>query len=543
MTENTKEYILTGSGNVALGHQWDLSKGATRVGYPAPTCTTAGVWVYTCGNGCGLTKNESAPALGHSWKKAASLPTGETSKAATCIADGLQCYTCKNNCGLTKTEVVYKTGEDHIWAYMPNFNLNMTAEQVAAKVANLRCGETFTAQRYCSLSTCPASANVVTYVANGPEHTYYDVNNADNLAKIKKLAKIGDTIVVDGVTVVTYLVAGDCTKVASYRLNCTAGCGMFKSFEISEGFNTGAHTIIYAQGAQRGTGYQEYKPAQKCAQTNADGTLKQYSTGYWYCGVKTCPLYEKSVSKWDAGNYETFYAYSTHLNPETGAPITYKDVPDPAISGAASLTEARNVKAPVDENGNVTYAIDIPGTSLVWLYVAEVSCSNDQVVVGGLFCTDCSNAQLVLTDTANQAVAQIGTTRVAYHTTGVKTTVVDPTCTSYGYTEEACSYCHYTVQYNYKAIVDHKFDTANKTEVSASCDRDGYSIVKCTECDLLKTTIIPAFGHKNAAGETLTTSCLDNYAIDRKCAACTKVFVPAHEFDANGKCVRCGVAK
>jgi hypothetical protein len=308
---------------------------------------------------------------------------------------------------------------------------------------------------------------------------------------------------------------------------------MFKSFEISEGFNTGAHDVVFAYAPVYTEGYKNVN--ETCDQT------KEHLIGYWYCGVKTCPLYEKAVGA--KTNYEKFTKFSTHLNPETGAPITYKDVPDPAISGAASLAEARNVKAPVDENGNVTYAIDIPGTSLVWLYVAEVSCSNDQVVVGGLFCTDCSNAQLVLTDTVNQAAAQIGTTRVAYHTSGVKTTAVLATCTSYGYTEEACSYCHYTVQYNYKAIVDHKFDTANKTEVSASCDRDGYSIVKCTECDLLKTTIIPAFGHKNAAGETLTTSCLDNYAIDRKCAACTKIFVPAHEFDANGKCVRCGVAK
>ena len=525
--EHKKEYLLSGEGKEALGHEWDKADGATWTGNPEPTCTSTGVYVITCANGCNTKKNETAPAKGHDF-----TGTKTTIETATCVKDGTVSVACKNpGCLETQTVVVPK-GND---LASHDYTIITVDGEYTTTLPTLKCGKSCVVVFSCSRDNCPAKVNPATCTVKNEDHKYYDTTVAANLNAIKALTNAGEDVaaakIMDTtdptVVAVQYMVAGDCTKAATYRLNCLEDCGMFKSFEISEGFNTGAHSIVYASYAAQ--------VANTC--TEKDGTnLKEYVIGYWYCSVKTCPLYSTTRGDKTKG---TFTTYSSHLNAE-GKAITYKDVPDAAISGAASLAEARNVKAPVDENGNTIYSVDIPGTSLVWLYIADVSCSNDGVSLGGFYCVNCKNANFGTVDTEAQVKAQVYQTKETFHTL-VATNVVPSTCTSYGYTEKACAKCFYTVQTNFDAIDDHAY-TVVETK-PAYCERDGYVVEQCTGCKVYKTTITPATGHHNSDNVKIGFSCLDDMSSNRTCKDCKKKVYPVHTYGADNKCTICGEEK
>lgn len=516
---NSKEYLLSGKGKEATGHEWRENKGADYAYNPAPTCTSAGVVTITCANGCGTKKTEMAPAKGHDFKNG----TQTTIEAATCVKDGSASIKCKN-CTETQTVVLAKSDKYHNFNYISAGDIYGHSAVVDA-IEDLKCGQTLNVVFSCNVEGCPAKVNPATYTVKNDDHKYYDTTDAEKYEAIKAKKNKGDTIVENGVTAVECVVAGDCTKVASYRLNCLEGCGMFKSFEIAEGFNTGAHSIVLATTAT--------KYANTCEEKK-DGALVEYIIGGYYCSVETCPLYSE-----EGAVTASFKTYSSHLNAK-GEAITYKDVPDAAISGAATLEEAMKVKAPVDENGNVTYAIDIPGTSLVWMYVADVSCSNDGVTLGGFYCVNCGKDQSKLTNTAK---AQIYMTNDQYHSVEVQPTV-SATCTTYGYTEKTCTKCFYTVQYVFNDVAEHGdfgFDVVESKP--ANCERDGYEIKQCKGCKVFVTEVLKATGHVNAGGDKLTGDCLNDFAINRTCKNCTKEIFWNHVYSADNKCTLCGEKK
>ena len=523
--ENVKEYLLSGEGKEATGHEWAKSEGAEWKGSPAPTCTATGVYVITCANtGCGATKNETAVATGHDF-----TGTKTVVEAATCVKDGSATVACKNGCGESQTVVLPKSDEYHVFNYI-SAGATYGHDNVVAAIAALKCGQSLDVVFSCSTDNCPAKVNPATYTVVNDSHKYYDTTDADNLKAIKDKKNVGDKIydtTNTSLVAVECVVAGDCTKVAAYRLNCLEGCGMFKSFEVTEGFNTGAHSVVYSSPAAH--------VANKC--TEKDGTaLKEYVIGYWYCSVKTCPLYSETVGDKTKG---TFTVYSSHLTAD-GKAVSYKDVPDAAISGAATLAEAQTVKAPVDENGNTIYSVAIPGTSLVWMYVADVTCANDGVTLGGFYCVNCGSNQSKLT---NEAKAVIYKTNDAHHTLVTKPAVAS-TCTTYGYTEKTCVNCFYTVQTNFNAIDDHSFVVV-ETKAS-TCERDGYVISRCTGCKVYNTVVDKADGHRIMSGDTvvayLTGNCLDDLSVNRTCSVCTKKVFLDHVY-VDSKCTLCGAAE
>ena len=73
----------------------------------APSCTEAGVEVFTCS--CGATWEVAIPATGHNYVE------GEVITPATCTTDGEGTVVCANEgCGDTQTQVIKATGHDFV---------------------------------------------------------------------------------------------------------------------------------------------------------------------------------------------------------------------------------------------------------------------------------------------------------------------------------------------------------------------------------------------------------------------------------------------
>ena len=84
-------------------HTWDSGEVSKE-----PTCTEDGARTYTCTvSGCGHTKTESIPALGHDHSQV------DVIKEATCTEDGQQTLSCFR-CGDTLVEIVRATGHSFV---------------------------------------------------------------------------------------------------------------------------------------------------------------------------------------------------------------------------------------------------------------------------------------------------------------------------------------------------------------------------------------------------------------------------------------------
>lgn len=553
--ENVKEYLLSGKGYEALGHEWTEGKGTKEggcvwTGSPAPTCTASGVYVITCGN-CNATKNEPVPAYGHLFGDEVTAIEGQK---PTCLKDGKGEIACTRvGCTEKKTVDMPKSEMYHDFKYISAAAANAhTPEKVEEAIGLLACGQSLDIVFSCGNKDCPANANPATYTYKKADHKYADTADAEIYKNILTLNTTNKYLTVGGkANAVEFIEAGDCTRPASYRLTCLNGnCTMFKSFEITEGFNTGAHSIVFVNGADN--------ISNTCTEKeddNVDTPLNEYTIGSYYCTVKTCPLYSEEGT---ATAY--FKTYSSHLNAD-GEAISYKDVPDAAISGAASIEEARKVKAPVDENGNVTYAIDIPGTSLVWMYVVDGSCSNDGVALGGFYCVNCKDQANLKNDVKPQFIEN---DKKADHHKLVVTPITDTngngkvdtdersvaaTCTTYGYNEKVCKNCNYTLQYDFVAAGHDEEDFVEIDRVDAGCERDGYVIKRCDDCKEIVTEILKATGHTNGEfdddGEPikLTGDCRSDLAINRTCINCTKEIFWDHVYGSDNKCTLCGEKK
>ena len=105
--DGVKIYTCTACGEtkteiIPAAHKWDEGKVTTE-----PTCTADGVKIYTC-TACGETKTEIIPAA-HKWDE------GKVTTEPTCTVKGEKTYTCTvEGCGATKTEEVPALGHDYV---------------------------------------------------------------------------------------------------------------------------------------------------------------------------------------------------------------------------------------------------------------------------------------------------------------------------------------------------------------------------------------------------------------------------------------------
>ena len=125
-----------------------------------------------------------------------------------------------------------------------------------------------------------------------------------------------------------------------------------------------------------------------------------------------------------------------------------------------------------------------------------------------------------------------------------RATVIDPTCTTDGYTTYYCSACGDTYQGNTTAATGHSYKS---TVIDPTCTTDGYTTYTCTVCDYSYTgDRVAAMGHGyipvvtapncTQAGYTSYTcfECGDTYVSNQTAAL-------GHSY-ANGTCSVCGAA-
>ncbi len=573
----TKVTPVTGTRNAPYGHDFN------EVEVLAATCLTAGlcdnvcsrpVQSYTISSGttkvivtekvegttddllCGTTERKSVAALGHKWVKDAD---NAGNVAVSCEDDGIQWYECANSgCTATKKETIVSTGEEHLWSFFSYSTPNTTPTCVAG------------VEGYAICTKCDMlEAQLVTKEALG--HKYLELDEE----AMKLLEKKGDKLYVDAdgkfytaeatgrVLAVEYIVEGNCLESAVYKVFCQRdGCNITSVSEPNKDNVKEKHDVVILSAWYDVNGVYDSDAGNNANEYNTTATmitkLSCTATTYgslWYCKDKNCSEYRvenfalTTASKWVDKNGNPaapnrFEFFGKHFDSETGAVITYKDVPDERISSLDSLAEAQAVKAPTDENGNIiAYAVEIPGTSLVWRYATdEVTCDADEVEVGGFYCVDCSNANYTSNDKC-----VVGDTRVAHHDVK-KGDAVPANCMVYGYTPYSCKNCGYTVQTAYEAIREsHDIDlTAPVSVIKATCEKTGAKIYQCNydDCRQFVTVVEPALGHYNVSGEELLASCLDPNANveNRRCKNCSQIILPAHNY-VNGKCDECGVAK
>ena len=571
----TKTTPLTGTRNAPYGHDIE------EVEVLPATCTSSGlvdnvcvrpVMSYTITSGttkiyatekvegtsddllCGKTERKSVPALGH---KFVEDKTAEDYKAVTCKEDGVNVFVCANNCGETKKETVASTGKEHDWIFYSYSTENTVPT----------CLDGVKGYAVCTLCDM-IDPQLVEMDALG--HKYVEINDEVTKLLQTKGAKLY-VDVVDGklyneaatgrVLAAELITVGSCVESAVYKIYCQReGCNLTTVSEPNKDNVKGSHNIVVLTSYYDKNGVYDGDASNSISKNEYDGIVNGLSCtsvtkGFlWYCKDKNCPDYRKenfeltTASKWvdkngNAATLNRFEFYGTHFNPETGEAITYKDVADERISGAATLAEAQKVKAPVDENGNIiAYAIEIPGTTLVWRYaVDEVSCDNDQVTSGGFYCVEC-NAY------AGTDKAVVGDTRVAHHKVE-KGETVSASCLTYGYTPYECENCGYTVQTAFEAKRDsHVIDlsAAPISVIAATCETAGARIYQCADenCRQLVTYVIAPLGHYNVSGDELLTSCFDPNANiqNRRCKNCSEIILSAHNY-VDGQCAECGVKK
>lgn len=552
VTPSGEDYVKTGHKFVDVYPSTNTHTGVAYVDNPPATCVAQGIRVYDCVNeyidangnlvGCTVTDNKVINPLGHKWEKADSATINgvlTTTKEPTCRENGVQCYVCVNGCQGTKAETLVSKGNEHNWQYI---------EGEEAKIAALKCGQSVKVIRYCKEADCPASTQSKEYTVYGPNHEYYDVTIAANLEAIKALDKTTNPYIkrdagtADEKIIVEYTTPGNCERGAVYKLTCVNDdCIMFKSFEINEGYKQGHKKTYISNSALAAT----------C--TMNGGSNK------WYCSNVGCDYYRDDTAgtpvlpdNW--GGRDTVYAANHYLwNSTTNSvsSVTYKNVPDARISGAASPTAAQLVEATVDANGIVIRAVAIEGTSLVWVYKYTAKNHTESTVsYGGFYCVDCKSY-------VGESATNIPTP--AGHTYMPKTPVA-ATCQNYGYTLYECS-CGDAYQTNYSKVSTHSYlflkesnreaiwaslsseQKEGRAYVAPSCSIAGYAIDVCTVCKTTATESISATGHRNKYGEILTTSCKD-IPTERYCAnrGCGFEIKKVHDF-SNGICKVCGISQ
>ncbi len=560
--EGRKEVVVP-----ATGHNFSTTE-KNNTANDEPTCTRPGVDKFICYNGCGMTNNVAVPALGHKIKV--------DTKAATCAEEGKITETCENGCGMEPViTVLPKDPNNHAWT---------DVSSMPKKAEN--CTEDGYGTRYCS--NC--SIDPVAYTTPATGHKYLE--GAELAEAIKSLAREGATFKNNNnKVVVTYLQSGDCTKVAKYKLACVnKTCEMFTSYEVSEGFNIGGHDIdiVYRNNAGDATtglekllgvngtynystvvpnrfsnffgqfasdnfsglhnsdNYGQKAPSGHMTRANAVVSGNNY---YWYCKNEGCPMSRTAADPMHKESIDA-NADGHFIRKEDGnyRTVTLTDVPDEKISKVL-YDKAKDVKAPVDENGNIiAVAIDIPGTTLVWRYkldAKDAGCEYDEVEKGGFWCVEC---QAPYGETG--AGCTVGTKRGHDLPTVGQTVRAD--CQNYGYVRFECEFagCDYAVVTEYVKATDHTFELVNNdpsNDVKPTCLLDGYRFLECTLCKITKVDVpanYKATGHKNNVGDPLSTSCLSGATItNRFCVSCSTVIVSDHAYDANNTCIYCGRTK
>ena len=166
--------------------------------------------------------------------------------------------------------------------------------------------------------------------------------------------------------------------------------------------------------------------------------------------------------------------------------------------------------------------------------LVEYACGNGRVIASGLtwefyysrtYLNTTSYAKNVYDDLIVYA-ASLADDHLHVYDVG---TVVEPTCTSKGYTVHHCAECGKAYYDNFTDPIPHAYDEIER--VDATCTENGYVNLICADCGHAHTEVLEALGHDLLHYErkdpTCTESGYEEHYECRRCDYTTIVVIPA----------------
>lgn len=502
-----------------------------------PTCTESGMRESECEN-CGEKIQAYIPAMGHNY-------TSEVISELTCTVDGKIKYTCEN-CGdsytiITKAEhdyeitsyvdatctedgkIVYTCTKCHdeyekVIEAAHNYVPRVTKESEVGVPGEITytcsvCGDSYTEE-------LPALTEVDGYVLLVQDRIPWDSN--DNTAVLNKLVSDGYIKGYD-VTSSTLLARKslddyDVIIIANDQ-NSSTYSKLEKYNSLLEGYVTAGGVVIY--GA--------------CDEGWADGSL-EYNlpfgvtnnnsyNHYNYIVDTDHPVVKGALTDDKALTNDLLYGnYTSH---------TYFD--------ASSLPEGTNI---ILQDGSARPTL------------AEYSVGDGMVIASGLTWEfywyrpfygagkNTTYSKNVYDDLIVYALSVSGIEKCNHgYDEGV---IVEPTCTTEGYTLHTCLACGKIMKDNFISAFGHTEGTWEVTK-HPTCTEDGYKVMYCKVCDEeMDSETIEAQGHDTETTMLNNPTCGEFGIAQIKCKNCPYVeiltiYPREHEFDADNKCIHCGI--
>ena len=439
----------------ALGH--DYAAVVT-----APTCVAAGYTTYTCACGDSYVADQVA-ALGHDYK---SVTTD-----ATCTEDGATVYTCA--CGDSYTVVIPAFGHSYEAVVTAP-----TCENGGFTTYTCACGHSYTANATAALGhsyTTLEQNGVLIHTCGNCGHSY-----TESVAWIA--VGSGYVLDTDGIDVGSqhkYIVVG-ATKDYALTVNGTS---------VSATAVTIRNNVLIVDDASKMELWFESNNSREknTYLLTQDGSKSVYhvsgninyghdSKGYWYFGSSSnglYQLYDKDGQSWYL-NYGYVWsnqsanrfavsskAQSVRLFKQTDsyARLTGDLIQTVADTDNATVETLLNrISIQLSANG-----ADVTGTAAVTADMLTWNVEFDGTEAGTY------TAEVTYQDVKLGTITVTVTSKHNY-----VTTVVAPTCESQGYTERKCTECGASKKYDYTDALGHSY---------THTDADGYRTYTCTRCD------------------------------------------------------------
>lgn len=551
---------------------WVIKEGVTALGTIAATCLEGGATIYACTNaGCKETKEydiegtkvngvavNNVPALGHDWEETTPMvPAGCETDGATSVET---CARCQETRGGNKIDA-----KGHAWG---------------TKTYDVTCVHDGYTCQLCA--NCGEEKDITDrVVADGTAHSYIDVLVRDEDKPVctdpgywvkvcehcgdKDAEKRYETVVGHKWDAGFVAVPGNCSDTAIITKTCTV-CGAQQNFAGSKADPKEAQShldFLGEAGFAALTPIKTVRPASctapayyaykcTCGETftvqgewghtlvdkfEEDGNRTDCFTGAIGYEGKWCTECNKWVGAAEGG------VDKVAVEHELDATMAKKDFV--CKSEIAGWKEFKYCSICAKRYENTITLEDTTGLDadqikvLTNKYLAALAAAEETKIYHDYDKVEKQNATCTA-DGWNEycSVCQKATDAgIKLVATGHDDKVVDyktVDCVQIGYNHYVCANeCGREYVDEYKFALGHTWEEVADAEVvPPTCEEGGYTEYECTVCDGTKREDPkPALGHKNAAGETLTTSCLDT-AKDRVCATCGETIETEHSYKA-----------
>lgn len=184
-----------------------------------------------------------------------------------------------------------------------------------------------------------------------------------------------------------------------------------------------------------------------------------------------------------------------------------------------------------------TESVNALGHDYVFISSRKPTCTQDGIEL--YRCSRCNDERRIVTTTTGHRFGddnvcdKCGYTTPDNHTHEFNSSVIQPTCTSIGYTLYSCS-CGYEYRDSFIEQKGHSWDNGTYTKVP-TCTQDGIVKYSCTVCDAERNDLVPAT-HTWSKTVISEATCTRDGSLKKVCLECgetvTEIIPASHTFDS-----------